>query len=295
MEEQFVISCCSTVDMTLAWCREREVYPVSFHFALGADNYLDDFGQSLAPQEIYRRMLAGEDAKTSQVNVEEYEQHFRKFLQEGKDILHITLSSGISGTINSARIAAEDMEEEFPGRKVIIIDSLCASSGYGLLVDKICDLRDAGKSLEELRDWTEANKRLVQHWFFSTDLTFYIKGGRVSKTAGFIGNVLNICPLLDVDQNGTLQPREKVRTKKKVIERTLEKMTEYAQNGTDYDGKCFICQAECYDDARKLADLVEARFPKLNGKVMIYPIGATIGCHTSPGTIALFFFGKERV
>ena len=126
------------------------------------------------------------------------------------------------------------------------------------------------------------------------DLTFYIRGGRISKTAGFIGSVMGICPLLNMDHEGRLIPREKIRTKKKVIRRIVEKMEENARDGLDYSGKCFISQSECMEDAKAVAALVEEKFKKLDGKVEIYPIGATIGSHTGPGTIALFFWGGER-
>ena len=239
-------------------------------------------------------MVAGEGTKTSQVSVREYEDLFEESLSQGKDVIHLTLSSGISGSYNSACIARDEMQEKYPDRKIYVIDSLAASSGYGLLVDAAADRRDEGMSIDDLYTWIEENKLRVHHWFFSSDLTFYIRGGRVSKTAGFIGTIMNICPLLNVSNEGKLIPREKIRTKKKVIRRIVDLMRENADNGTDYSGKCFISQSECVDDARAVADLIEAEFPKLDGKVQIYPIGATIGSHTGPGTVALFFFGKKR-
>ncbi len=177
----------------------------------------------------------------------------------------------------------------------MIVDSLGASSGYGLLMDRLADLRDEGKTLEEVYDWAVSHRLNVNHWFFSTDLTFYIKGGRISKTAGVVGGLLNICPLLDMNHLGQLIPRYKIRTKKKVIRAIVDKMEELADNGTDYNGKCYISQSACLEDAKAVAALVEARFPHLNGKVEINHIGTTIGSHTGPGTIALFFWGKERV
>ena len=266
-----------------------------FHYELGGTDYLDDLGQTMPPAELYRRMLAGEDVKTSQVSIGEYADFFRKIFDEGKDILHLTLSSGISGSYNSACIAAEQVREEYPNRKIYVVDSLAASSGYGLLVDTLADRRDAGESIDELYAWVCENKKKLQHWFFTSDLTFFIRGGRVSKAAGFFGGMLGICPLLNVEYEGHLTAREKVRTKKKVIQRIVQKMEENAEGGLAYSGKCYICQSECMDDAKAVAMLVESRFPNLNGKVEIYPIGATIGSHTGPGTVALFFWGKERV
>lgn len=292
---EYCISCCSTADLTKEYFDKRGIRYVCFHYELGGTDYLDDLGQTMPPAELYRRMLAGEDVKTSQVSIGEYADFFRKIFDEGKDILHLTLSSGISGSYNSACIAAEQVREEYPNRKIYVVDSLAASSGYGLLVDTLADRRDAGESIDELYAWVCENKKKLQHWFFTSDLTFFIRGGRVSKAAGFFGGMLGICPLLNVDYEGHLTAREKVRTKKKVIQRIVQKMEENAEGGLAYSGKCYICQSECMDDAKAVAMLVESLFPNLNGKVEIYPIGATIGSHTGPGTVALFFWGKERV
>ena len=291
----FILSCCSTADLSREHFEKRGISFICFHFELDGTPYMDDLGKSIPFDEFYQRMTDGADTKTSQINVEEYCEYFERFLQEGKDILHLTLSSGISGSVNSARIAQGMLQEKYPERNIFIVDSLAASSGYGLLMDKLADLRDEGKSIDEVRDWAEENKKNLQHWFFSTDLTFYVKGGRVSKTAGFIGNVMNICPLLNVNFEGKLIPRQKVRTKKKVIAEIVDKMEQNAENGLDYDGKCYISNSACEEDAKAVAELVEARFPKLNGKVEINSIGTTIGSHTGPGTVALFFWGKERV
>ena len=227
------------------------------------------------------------------MNTEEYEAFFRPYLQEGKDVLHVTLSSGISGTINSAQAAAAALREEFPDRKIYIVDSLCASSGYGLLMDKLADLRDEGLTVDQLKDWAESNKLRLNHWFFSTDLTQYIRGGRVSKTAGFVGGLLGICPLLHVNNLGQLEPVSKIPSKKLVRREMLKKMEAQAEDGLDYSGKCYICQSDIMDEAQKIAGEIEKRFPHLGGKVQIYPIGGVIGCHTGPGTVALFFWTKE--
>ena len=290
----YILSCCSTADLSKEHFHKRDIQYVCFYFTLGDREYMDDLGESVPPAELYRRMVAGEDTKTSQVSVAEYEALFEKNLKQGKDILHVTLSTGISGTYNSACVAQENLSERYPDRKIYVVDSLGASSGYGLIMETLVDLRDAGMGIDELHQWIESHKLELHHWFFSTDLTFYIRGGRISRTAGFIGSVMGICPLLNMDNEGKLIPREKIRTKKKVIRRIVDKMEENARDGRDYSGKCFLSQSECMEDAREVAALVEERFPKLDGKVQIFPIGATIGSHTGPGTIALFFWGGER-
>lgn len=290
----YIISCCSTADLTKEHFESRQINYICFHYELDGKEYVDDLGQSMDFHEFYRAMANGATTKTSQVNADEFIEYFTPFLEQGKDILHVTLSSGISGVHNSAMVAKQDLEERFPERKIFIVDSLGASSGYGLIMDKLADLRDGGMGLEELYQWTEANKLKLHHWFFSTDLSFYVKGGRISKTAGFVGSVLELCPLLNMDNLGRLIPRFKIRTKKKVIQAIEKKMEENAENGLEYADKCYISQSDCYEDARAVADLVEKNFPNLKGRVEINHIGTTIGSHTGPGTVALFFWGCER-
>ena len=290
----YVLSCCSTADLTAEHFSERNINYVCFHFMLDGKQYSDDLGKTIPFDKFYKAMANGAETSTSQVNVDEYIEYFTPFLEQGKDILHVTLSSGISGTFNSANIAKTELQEKYPDRKIYIVDSLGASSGYGLLMDKLADLRDSGMDIDELRDWAEANKLKLHHWFFSTDLTFFVKGGRISKVSGWFGTVLRICPLLDMDNGGHLVPRFKVREKKRVINEIVNKMEQFADGGLNYSGKCYISNSGCYEDARAVADLVEQRFKKLNGKVEITSVGTTIGSHTGPGTVALFFWGSER-
>ena len=290
----YVLSCCSTADLTREHFEARDIHYVCFHFAVDGVEYTDDLGASMPIEEFYGKIAKGADTRTSQVNISEYVSYFSEFLEKGLDIVHVCLSSGLSGTINSARNAALIVGERYPERKVYIIDSLGASSGYGLLMDGAADRRDSGMSAAELADWIEQNKLKLHHWFFSTDLTSYVKGGRISKTAAVFGGLLEICPLLNMDNLGRLIPRSKIRTKKKVIREIVERMVQNAQDGLDYTGKCYISQSACVQDAEEVAALIEQRFPKLNGKVEINYVGTTIGSHTGPGTVALFFWGKER-
>lgn len=290
----FILSCCSTADLTKEHFEQRNIHYICFHYELDGISYQDDLGQSMTFEDFYAAMQNGADTKTSQVNAAEFEEYFETFLKAGKDVLHICLSSGISGTYNSANIARDILAEKYPDRKIYIVDSLGASSGFGLLADKLADLRDEGKSIDEVYDWAMKNRLNVQTWFFSTDLTFYVKGGRVSKTSGFVGNLLNICPLLNMDDQGKLIPRQKIRTKRKVIQAIVEQMEQFAENRFDYNGKCYISHSACPEDAKAVADMIEERFPKLNGKVEINNIGTTIGSHTGPGTVALFFWGDAR-
>lgn len=290
----YVLSCCSTADLTKEHFDGRNIRYICFHYSLGDNEYPDDLGQTIPFDEFYKRMETGEMTRTSQVNVEEFVEYFTPFLEDGKDIVHVCLSSGISGVSNSANSAAALLKEKYPARKIYVVDSLGASSGYGLLMDKLADLRDGGMDAAELFTWAEDHKLNLHHWFFSTDLKYYVRGGRISKTSGFIGNLLKICPLLNMDDLGRLIPRSKIRTKKRVIEEIVNRMEECAEDGLEYSGKCYISNSACYEDARAVADLVESRFKKLDGKVEIYSVGTTIGSHTGPGTVALFFWGKKR-
>ena len=290
----YKITCCSTVDMSREWMETNQIPFAMFHYQLNGKEYSDDLYSSISPEEFYQLIIDGAQPVTSQVNTEEYRALFEPFLKQGMDVLHLTLSSGISGTINSANAAKMQLEEEYPERQIIVVDSLGASSGYGMLVFQAVDNQKQGMSLSENADWLEKNKLRVHHWFFSTDLTSYIRGGRISKTAGLVGQVLGICPLLNMNCEGRLIPRTKYRGKKQVIRALLKQMEDHAQEGADYSGRCFISQSLCRADAEEVARLVEEHFPKLDGKVLINDIGTVIGSHTGPGTVALFFWGDER-
>ena len=283
----YILSCCSTADLSKEHFDSRDIRYICFHFFLDGKEYPDDLGQSMPFDQFYDAISRGADTRTAQVNIAEYVDYFTPFLEQGLDIVHVCLSSGLSGTYNSAKNAALIAKERFPERNIYIIDSLGASSGYGLIMDTAADKRDEGMSAQELAKWIEENRLKMHHWFFSTDLSCYVRGGRISKTAAIFGGLLEICPLLNMDNLGRLIPRYKIRTTKKVIKAIVDKMEECARDGRNYDGKCYMCHSACYEDARQVADLVEARFPKLKGRVEINNIGT--------GTVALFFWGNERV
>ena len=290
---EYVLSCCAPCDLNYEWMQRHNIEYVNFNLTLDGATLKDDMGRTTSPRELVQKMVAGADAKTSQVSTGDYIEYFEKFLKEGKDIVHVSLSTGISGTYQSAVIAANDLMEKYPDRKIYALDSLAASSGYGLLMELAADQRDAGLSAEELAKWIEENRLNIVHWFFSTDLSFYIKGGRISKTAGTIGQALSICPLLNVDKDGKLTPREKIRTKKKVIKRIVEKMVEEADGGLNYTGKVFISDSDV-ELGNAVENLIGEIFPQLKGRIARFDIGCTIVSHTGPGTVALFFKGKKR-
>ncbi len=290
----YILSCCSTADLSKEHLENRNINYICFHYTLDDKEYPDDLGQTIPFKDFYDAMRNGGETRTSQISISEYLDYFTSFLKEGKDVLHLTLSSGISGSANSARNAAAIASEQYPDRKIYVVDSLAASSGYGLLMDKLADLRDGGMDIDDLRDWAENNKRRLHHWFFSTDLTFYVKGGRVSKAAGLFGGILKICPLLHVDHNGRLIPKKKVQGKSKVINEIVKTMEKYVDDGVEYNGKCYLCHSDCIEDANAVVALIEEKFHNLEEKPLINNIGTTIGSHSGPGTVAVFFWGEER-
>lgn len=290
----YVLTCCSTADMSYEYFKTREIPFICFHYNMDGKEYLDDLGKSMPFEKFYNRIASGAMPVTSQVNVGQFIDFFEPLLKEGKDILHISFSSGLSGSYNSACISTIELLQKYPERKILIADSMGASSGYGLLVDAAADMRDEGVNLEEVYNWVEENKLNVHHWFFSSDLTYYKRGGRISGTSAAVGTLLNICPLLNMNCEGKLVQRMKVRGKKHVILEMVSMMEAHALCGREYSGKCFISNSACSIDANNLGEIVHEKFQKLNGTVIINSIGTVIGAHTGPGTVALFFFGDKR-
>ena len=290
--KEYLITTSTPADMEKGYFLEREIPYICFHYEIDGKEYLDDLGDSMSNEEFYKRIKKGADTKTSQVNVSEYLDFFGKYLEKGYDILHVELSSGISGSYNSALLAKKELDKKYPNNKLLIVDSLCASSGLGLFVDSLKTMKDSGSSIEEVYEWAENNKLTVHHWFFSTNLEHFKKGGRISNIAFVFSNLLSIYPLLNVSNEGKLVARKKIHGKKNLFKEMVNKMVENAT--IDYSKKCYICQSDSLEDASLLAKMIEEKFPKLNGKVLITNIGTTIGSHTGCGTVAVFFYGKER-
>lgn len=290
----YIISTCTPADLTKEHFENQDIRYACFHYNIDDKTYDDDLGLTMTMSEFYKAMADGAMTSTTQLNQTEYAEYFEKLLSTGKDVLHISLSSGLSGSFNSARNAAEAVREKYPTQKLYVVDSLGASSGMGLIADTLADMRKSGKTIDEAYDWIEENKLRMHHWFFTTDLTYFVRGGRVSKISGLFGGILGICPLLNCDVEGKLIPRQKIRGKAKVLEATVEKMAEHSDDGTNYSQKCYISHSASFEDAETLKKMVESRFPHLKEKVLINEIGPTIGSHSGPGTVALFFWGDKR-
>ncbi|MBR0507214.1 MAG: DegV family protein [Clostridia bacterium] len=290
----FILSCCSAADVTQEKLDAMDVRLLCNDFSMDGVPYKDDLGKTMTYAEFYDRIRAGEKGVTSQINPSDYIDYFTTFLAEGKDVLHVCLSSGLSGTYQSACSAAEILKERFPERKLLIVDSLGASSGYGLLVTTLAKLRDEGKTIDEVYEWAIENRLRLHYLFCSTTLTYYVRGGRISATAGRIGNLLGICPVMRMDRPGHLTIHSRVRTKKRALRALVDQMAELADNGEQYSGRVFISHSDCLEDALSVKAQIEERFKNIDGEIEVYMIGMTIGCHAGPGTVAVFFYGKER-
>lgn len=295
MNHSFILSCESTVDLPYPYVASRDIPVLFYSYTVENAVYPDDMGRDAsALPRFYQMLTQGKLPATSQLNEYQYEEFLEPLLQQG-DVLHIAFGSGMSGSVNNARKAADALREKYPRRKLVVVDSLCSSSGYGLLVDMAADLRDRGSGLDETAQWVLDNRNRVHHQFFSTDLQYFRRSGRISGPAAMVGAVLNLCPIMHLDAAGRIIAYDKVRGKKKAVERTVQTMADHALNGTDYAGKCFICHANCPQDAQELKQAIEARFPKLGEPIRICDIGTIIASHCGPGTVAVFFLGEERV
>lgn len=295
MDRKFTLSCCSTVDLPYSYMESRDIPVLFYTYVVDGREYDDDMGRDPeALLRFYAFLKEGKLPQTSQINVAAYTEFFEKLLDKGGDVLHIAFTSGQSGSVHNAFLAAEELKDRYPGQRLVVIDSLCSSSGYGLLVDYAADMRDEGKTLDEVAQWVLDNRNKVHHQFFSSDMTQFRRTGRVSGAAAAVATVLNICPIMRLDDKGAIKAYSKVRGKKKAVETTVDTMEQCAQGGRDYDGKCFVCHSQCPEDARLVIEAVEERFPKLKGKIRLCDIGTIIGSHAGQGTVAVFFMGNER-
>lgn len=291
---QFILSCESTIDLPYSYTQERGLPVLFYSYTVNGAEYLDDMGRSPDSLPRFYQLLAGESLPTtSQLNAAQYEDFLGALLEQG-DVLHIAFGSGMTNSVNNAFLAAESLRARFPERTLVVIDSLCSSAGYGLLVDDAADLRDEGRSLREVESWVMANRQRVHHQFFSTDLKYFRRSGRVSGATATLGAVLDICPIMRLDDTGHIIAYSKARGRKNAIKETVRTMAEHVQDGENYSGKCFLCHSNCPDIAEQTRAAVAARFPHIQGDIRVCDIGTIIASHCGPGTVAVFFFGDER-
>lgn len=291
MKHNFILSCESTCDLPHGYVADRDIPVLFYTYNVGDEVFEDNMDRDPEALPAFYTMLdEGKQANTSQINTFRYEEFFRELLAQG-DVLHIAMGSGMSASASNAIEAGKNVAAEFPDRKIIVIDSLSACGGIGLLLDDAADMRDAGASIDEVAQWLNQNLLKMYHRFYATNLMHLRRGGRVSGPTAAIGTVLGICPIMRLDENGKIFAHGKVRGKKNAIKAVAQSALDYARGGKDYDGKLFINNAGCPDDAEAMAALLMEMMPK--AKISLYNIGSVIGAHTGRGTVAVFFWGEN--
>ena len=287
---QFKIVTDINADLPASYLEEHEIEVMYLSYTIDQNTY--SRGKELDYKEFYRLMREGKMPTTSQVNPDEAKRVFLEAMKDSSEILCLSFSSGLSGTYNSARIAAEEMLEEYPNLKIRVVDSKCASLGEGLFVHKAVTMRAEGKSMVETADWLEENISHFVHIFTVDDLNHLYRGGRVSKTAAVIGTMVNIKPILHVDDEGHLVPIGKVRGRKKSLHELVYYMEKKVGNYLSNNDIIFISHGDCLEDANFVAECIKEKFGI--DSFLIHNVGPTIGAHSGPGTMALFFIGESR-
>lgn len=279
----------SACDLGLDYLSKLNVKSVSLTLKFDGED-LELKNDDIDPKEFYDKMRAGGTAKTAAVNIDGFKEVFEETLKEGKDILHLGFSSGLSTTYNSARLAAKELSEAYPDRKIITIDSLAASAGFGMLVYLVAQKRDEGATLEEAAEYAKATIPNLVHWFTVDDLVYLKRGGRVSPAVAFVGGLLGIKPVMHVDDEGHLVKVTTARGRSAAIKALADKFGETALDTTK--GPVMICHGDCEEDAKKLSDIIETTYG-VKTDITVFT-GPVIGAHSGPGTLALFFLGKVR-
>ena len=287
----FVLLTDSSADLSAELVRDLDIQVLPLSFTIHNKNYYNyPDNRDMNPHEFYIRLRHGEVATTSAMNVAQYTEVMEPFLQQGLDVLILAFSSGLSSTYQSSRLAAEELMEKYPQRKIFTVDTLCASMGQGLLVYLAARKRQGGASIEEVRDWTETRKLSICHQFTVDDLHFLKRGGRISGATALMGTMLNIKPVLHVDGTGRLVNIGKARGRQAALKALMDKMEQTAID--PHSQTVFISHGDCPEDAQTLAQMVRERFGVR--EIVINYIGPVIGAHSGPGTLALFYLGTER-
>ena len=282
----------STSDLPVSLVEELELHVIPMLYTVDGKDYLNTPDErELSSHDFYDLLRAGKTSTTTQINSEVFKDEVRPYLTQGLDVLYLGFSSGLSSTFNSVSIATMELKDEFPDRKVVIVDTLAASMGEGLIVYHAAMRKKDGMSIEEVAAWVEENKLHLAHWFTVDDLNHLKRGGRVSGAAAFVGTMLNIKPVLHVDDDGHLIPVDKVRGRRKSLEELVSHMEKTAINPAEQT--VFISHGDALEDAQYVEKLVREHFGVQT--VYINPIGPVIGTHSGPGTVALFFLAQKRL
>lgn len=287
---EYVITTDNNADLPKSYYQEHGIGCGYLSYTMDGTHYTRE--NFMPEADFYAKMRAGSMPSTAQVNPTEARQIFEPYLKEGKDVLHIAFSSGLSGTYNSCRIAAEELQEEYPDRNITVVDSLAASLGQGLLVYLAQKKKEEGADMETVVRWVEEHKNHIVHLFTVDDLNHLYRGGRVSKTTAVLGGMLNIKPVLHVDEEGKLIPIGKVRGRKKSILELASLMDQKIGSYKDSCDTIFISHGDCLEDAEFLAEKIKSKYPV--STVIVNYVGAVIGAHSGPGTLALFFVGDKK-
>lgn len=287
---KFVIATDSSADMPHQFIEDNGLLTISLTYSYDGKDFVDDFGKGDGYRELYRNLRKGATSTTSQVNTDTFMQLFEPVAKAGKDLLYIAFSSGLSGTCESGMLAAKRLKEEYPDVNIRVVDTLAASMGQGLLVYYAVGMREQGKSMQEIADWLEENKLRVNHWFTVDTLEHLKRGGRVSGTAAFVASMLEIKPVLHVDDYGKLIPVSKALGRKKSIKALAAKVAERIVDSEDQ--MIMISHGDCEEDAIRLRELVKKEV--VCKDFMINFVGPVIGSHSGPGTLAIFFLGDSR-
>ena len=284
----YIITVNSTVDTGKEWLEERNVPVIPLKYTIDGQEYPDMYG--LSDKEFFQKLREGKMSVTSQINPEEAKEMLEPYVKEGKDVLHLAFSSALSGTCNSMKIAAEELQEEYPEAKVIVVDTLCACMGEAMLLYYALKQKEAGKTIEEVAQWAEENKLHVCHNVTVDDLFHLHRGGRVSKTAAVLGTMVKVKPIIHMDDNGALQVIGKERGRKKSLHKIVDMAVERSKG---WDNEIImITHGDCLEDAEYVAKLVREKMGVEN--VFIHNIGTVIGSHTGPGVVATFCMGNKR-
>ena len=289
---KFVISCESTVDLPYSHICERNIPVIFFSYNVDGTDYEDDMGKN--PDSLgnfYKMLDAGAKPTTSQINTDAYTRFLEPLIKQS-DVLHIAFGSGMSASVYNAQAAAEQLNKKYKNR-IVVIDSTCSCGGYGLLVDSAADMRDQGKSMDEIIAWLNANVHKLHHQFFSTDLSFFKRSGRMSATTALIGTVLGICPIMHLNYDGRIIAYARARGRKNAVVKTIAEMKANIPEGSAYRGKCYINHSNLLSFAQETKRRIMEEFPNIQ-EPQIYDIGPVITSHCGPGTVAVFFYGGDR-
>ncbi len=295
--KDYIISCSSPVDVDYEYLNKRGVKVLFYNYFIDGVKYEDIMGRDKEKlNNFYSQLSEGKRSFTSQISIEQYLEYFESLISdnENTDIIHIELGTGMTCSALNALTASEILKEKYPSIRIEIIDSLCSSSGYGLLVDEAVDLKNEGKTIDEVISWLNENKNRIHHQFFCTDLSFFKRSGRVTMMTAFFGSIMKACPIMHLDNKGKIVSYSKEFGKKNAIKRTIDEVLQHIQNGQEYNGRLWISHSNCIELADALNNKLITIFPQLENKIKIWDIGTIIGSHCGPGTVAVYFIGDER-